>query len=258
MNTIYTAGYQGWTVETLRAACAERGALLVDIRMNPTSTRAEWRKEALRHTFGSAYHHAPALGNRNYQGGPIELAAPARAVPFMTYALARTPVVLLCACRDWRSCHRSVAAAFLSAELGAPVEHLEPPVSVAPGAIPALTVRQPWAWVIFTGKDIENRTWATSYRGPLAIHAGKGMTRAEYASAATWIRHHVGREIPAMETLTRGAVLGTVELLDCVTESDSPWFDGSGYGWQLASPRLLPEPVPATGAQGLWSWEPPS
>lgn len=36
----------------------------------------------------------------------------------------------------------------------------------------ALTVQQPWAWAIFHGKDIENRTQLWSYRGPLAIHAG--------------------------------------------------------------------------------------
>ena len=37
----------------------------------------------------------------------------------------------------------------------------------------ALTIRQPWAWaIIFDGKDVENRSWNTSYRGDLAIHAG--------------------------------------------------------------------------------------
>ena len=36
----------------------------------------------------------------------------------------------------------------------------------------ALTVQQPWAWAIFHGKAIENRTQQWAYRGPLAIHAG--------------------------------------------------------------------------------------
>jgi hypothetical protein len=36
-----------------------------------------------------------------------------------------------------------------------------------------LTVRQPWASLIVTGaKDVENRSWPTSYRGTLLIHAG--------------------------------------------------------------------------------------
>ena len=36
----------------------------------------------------------------------------------------------------------------------------------------ALSVRQPWAWAIAAaGKDVENRTWRTDYRGLIAIHA---------------------------------------------------------------------------------------
>jgi hypothetical protein len=45
----------------------------------------------------------------------------------------------------------------------------------------ALSIRQPWAWLIVNGyKDIENRSWATKFRGPVLIHAAKGMTGAEY------------------------------------------------------------------------------
>jgi hypothetical protein len=41
----------------------------------------------------------------------------------------------------------------------------------------AITVRQPWAWAIINaGKDIENRTWNTNFRGRVAIRAGMGMT----------------------------------------------------------------------------------
>jgi len=39
----------------------------------------------------------------------------------------------------------------------------------------ALTISQPYASLIASGeKWVENRTWATRYRGPLAIHAGRG------------------------------------------------------------------------------------
>jgi hypothetical protein len=35
-----------------------------------------------------------------------------------------------------------------------------------------LTVRQPWASaIIYAGKDVENRSWTTSHRGRLYIHA---------------------------------------------------------------------------------------
>ena len=38
----------------------------------------------------------------------------------------------------------------------------------------ALTIKQPWAYlIIHGGKDIENRTWRTKYRGRILIHAAK-------------------------------------------------------------------------------------
>ncbi len=38
----------------------------------------------------------------------------------------------------------------------------------------ALSIMQPWAWLIVNGhKDIENRNWPTRFRGPVYIHAGK-------------------------------------------------------------------------------------
>jgi hypothetical protein len=39
-----------------------------------------------------------------------------------------------------------------------------------------LTLTQPWATLIAIGaKRIETRSWSTSYRGPIAIHAAKGL-----------------------------------------------------------------------------------
>jgi len=40
----------------------------------------------------------------------------------------------------------------------------------------AITLTQPWATLVAIGaKRIETRSWSTSYRGPLAIHAAKGL-----------------------------------------------------------------------------------
>ncbi|WP_229215634.1 ASCH domain-containing protein [Duganella sp. CY15W] len=39
----------------------------------------------------------------------------------------------------------------------------------------ALSIRQPWAWLIVNGyKDIENRSWSTNVRGKVLVHASKG------------------------------------------------------------------------------------
>ena len=86
----------------------------------------------------------------------------------------------------------------------------------------ALTVKQPWAWAIISGrKRVENRTWSTSVRGRIAIHSSKKheddwrRLAAMLEDDAAW---NACSESPA------GAILGTVELVDCVEESDDYSF----------------------------------
>ena len=54
----------------------------------------------------------------------------------------------------------------------------------------AITIRQPWASLLVSGKKLyETRGWATSYTGPIAIHAAKWPVRRtidELASAGRW------------------------------------------------------------------------
>lgn len=118
----------------------------------------------------------------------------------------------------------------------------------------ALSVRQPWAWLlIHGGKDIENRDWHTKYRGPLAIHASKSMTRDEYFDAVELARKFdpdLVRRMPRRDELIKGAVIGTVYLRDCVTVSPSPWFFGI-YGFEVDTPVQI-EPVYVNGKLGLW------
>lgn len=103
----------------------------------------------------------------------------------------------------------------------------------------ALSIRQPWAWLILhAGKDIENRDWATKFRGRFLIHAGKGMTRDEYASACDFAAQCGVSNIPAADLLQRGGIVGSVELVDCVEQSDSPWFMGE-QGFVLRDPKPL-------------------
>ena len=69
-----------------------------------------------------------------------------------------------------------------------------------------LSVRQPWAWLLFNGKDIENRTWRTSYRGPLLIHASLGKDPEDFMPRQREYIESAGIVIP--EDLPRGAILG--------------------------------------------------
>lgn len=106
----------------------------------------------------------------------------------------------------------------------------------------ALSIRQPWAWLIVEGhKDIENRDWSTAFRGQVLIHASKTMTRKAYdAVAAEVTERFEGRIVlPAYEALERGGVVGAAVITDCVTESDSPWFQGE-FGFVLNEAKPLP------------------
>lgn len=121
----------------------------------------------------------------------------------------------------------------------------------------ALSVRQPWAWaIIHAGKDIENRSWQAvnrglEFRGRVAIHAAKGMTRAEYDDAADFMETlHVVCPLPA--DLFRGGIIGSVDIVDVVKESASPWFFGP-RGLVLQEPHSC-EPFEAPGALGFFQW----
>ena len=39
--------------------------------------------------------------------------------------------------------------------------------------------------------------------------------------------------------MPRGGIVGAVDIVDCVTESDSDWFSGP-YGYVLRDPKPLP------------------
>ncbi len=115
---------------------------------------------------------------------------------------------------------------------------------------PALSIRQPWAWLIIQGyKDIENRTWKTPFRGPFLIHTGKLLD--EGADYAVGIAEQRGIIIPPLESLPRGAIVGAAEVKDCVTTSESPWFFGP-YGFVLCNPVTFPTPIPYKGQQGFF------
>ena len=104
----------------------------------------------------------------------------------------------------------------------------------------ALSVKQPWAWLIVHGlKTIENRTWPTKFRGRIYLHASKSF------DVALVVRCQQGRIIP---NLQRGAIIGEVDIVDCVAESDSPWFTGP-YGFVLRNPVAYEYPIPWRGKQ---------
>lgn len=123
----------------------------------------------------------------------------------------------------------------------------------------ALSIRQPWAWlIIHGGKDVENRTWHTKLRGRFLVHASKGMTKDEYAQAYQFfLESGAGQppfDFPAFEDLERGGIVGSVELVDSVDTSYSPWYMGE-KGFVLRDPLPLPF-TPLKGRLGFFDVPP--
>lgn len=121
----------------------------------------------------------------------------------------------------------------------------------------ALSIRQPWAGLILlAGKDVENRQWATNFRGRVLIHAAKGCTRREYDEAMDFVASIEGSRraqlIDGLQygKLLRGGIVGIVSIVGCVRSSGSPWFTGK-YGFVLEKPRPLPF-FPCPGKLGLF------
>ena len=97
----------------------------------------------------------------------------------------------------------------------------------------ALSIKQPWAWAILcAGKDIENRSWYTNFRGRVLIHAGKVIDK----SGIQWLREKYGIKSP--DILLTGGIVGSVEIVDCVSNSKSDWF-GDEWGFVLRNPEGL-------------------
>lgn len=156
-------------------------------------------------------------------------------------------MALVCWCAP-RPCHAEViekAAAWLrSRAVSAPVEEL-PTL--------ALSIQQPWAWLIIRPdiidpaeraaayasgliKDIENRTWTTQIRGRVLVHVGKKVDAEAYSFLAREFPHIV---VPHLDELPTGGVVGSVVITDCVQGSTSRWFCGP-VGYPLAEARPLP------------------
>lgn len=126
-------------------------------------------------------------------------------------------------------------------------------LSIGMPDLPALSIRQPWAWLIFhAGKDIENRNWRSNFRGRVLIHAAKGMTRMEYEEARMFLVTQIRREIelPQYSELQRGGIVGAVDITGCWVKHPSPWFVGF-YGFSLSNREPLPF-VPCRGALGFF------
>jgi len=132
----------------------------------------------------------------------------------------------------------------------------------------AITICQPYAWLITLPetdprhKRVENRTWPTRYRGPLLIHAGKSRDWLD-----TW-EDITPQEVAALQY---GVIVAKANLTACLPLAEIRhgrypdrlcWLSGHQHAegpfcWVLEDVMPL-EPMPCTGARGLWDYWPPA
>jgi ASCH domain. len=144
----------------------------------------------------------------------------------------------------------------------------------------AITILQPWASLIACGaKKIETRSWATKYRGPIAIHAGKGKPSIyDCRDKRIQTALHMS-EVDILQNLKFGKVIAIANLINCQLVAKGTYNMPSGmyeailedgqqiggneiyfgdlspdrYAWILDNVRRI-DPVPAKGMQRIWEW----
>ena len=119
----------------------------------------------------------------------------------------------------------------------------------------ALTLRQPWAWLVICGpKNIENRRWNTRFRGRVYIHTSKVHSRQDYDAAAL-VCGEMGVELPPYgnSAYQLGGIIGSVDIVDVLPRGDASarWKFSEQYGFVLEAPRQAPF-VPCKGALSFW------
>lgn len=139
----------------------------------------------------------------------------------------------------------------------------------------ALSIRQPWAYCIsHLTKRVENRTWGTSYRGPILIHAAKAMEYDTYQHVAFFCEYHYPEivppgtpeiSLPAANTIPRGGIVARAKVIDCIRSKGAlpfgksrawgdthivPWWQGP-YGIVLDEVEPVPF-VPCNGRLSLF------
>ena len=117
--------------------------------------------------------------------------------------------------------------------------------------IRALSIQQPWAWVIVNGyKGIENRDWNLpgKYRGSkVLIHTGLKID----IGAIDWINSKLPSGIQIPTFLETGGIVGEALITGCVMGSNDPWFMGK-YGFILEQQKAYDEMMPCKGALGFF------
>ena len=122
----------------------------------------------------------------------------------------------------------------------------------------ALTIKQPYASLIINEyKKYEFRTWKTSYRGKILIHAGLNIDNDALKRFSCYDLDYI-----------KGAIIGEAEITDCILVDEK--FDKDlrnlnnivygnnhigNYAWKLDNIKKYEEPIYIKGKLGLWDYK---
>jgi hypothetical protein len=133
----------------------------------------------------------------------------------------------------------------------------------------ALTLEQPWATLIAMGaKQWETRGWKPrTHPGVIAIHAGKKKPSRARIEAEPFASTLLEAGVNDREDLPRSSIVAVARLGNFVktdlliASEERPDsrerafgdFSAGRVAWEITDVLALPNPIPLSGALGLWT-----
>ena len=127
-----------------------------------------------------------------------------------------------------------------------------------------LSLTEPYATLIKIGKKkIETRSWKTSYRGKLYIHASSTKIPKVYKNNTELM------SLVNVNNLNYGHIICSCDLVDCIEMTDefienvkknsgeyvSGIYAKGRYAWILENVEIIKKPIEAKGHLGIWNFE---
>jgi len=122
-----------------------------------------------------------------------------------------------------------------------------------------ISVRQPYATLICAGvKPIENRSWRTKFRGRIYIHAPAKSEVGDIVFSDDQLFDMKENNF-SYDGLETSAIIGYVEIVDCIRDSKSIWAEYDFWHWVLKDPILFDDPIlNVKGKLSLWDFQIPA
>lgn len=127
-----------------------------------------------------------------------------------------------------------------------------------------LSLTEPYATLIKNGiKTIETRSWKTSYRGKLYIHASSTKIPKAYKENQDLM------SLVDINDLNYGNIICSCDLVDCVEMTDefindikknkkneyiTGIYSNGRYAWIFKNIEILDNPIKAKGHLGIWNF----